>query len=743
MKGNEEGRKMRQRELAMFWLWDRDRRKGLWAFFLIFWSAASPLPSWALPRTILLAVPALQARDLQNTALASQVGGLLAHGAGAWMVCRAASNVPKTLLQPDGRETLSALLLTLGAGSRAAAPIQSELNTYFPLKQGFDGSALNPHLFRKIQQLNKRLGYTVRVGLLGQLSELQGGVTSVIADADTLGRANEALLLGMDERGNVAFAGSRLFCLKPNTLAPYGVEADCRKILKYVDALPDKVSLVVILFFDLERAEREAPWCLPWRAEVMREEALDRLGELLRGLLLLAGRMHSQLLFLSPSPAQSTPTLDRLAPLILLNPLERPGVLASSSTRWQDLVLNIDLLPTIAAYWGIKRVPPAALGRPLEIKAVQPFSLSGFIAFYRTLYTQAELQNLYGGLPFLQLLLLVGGAFFHYIKRCPLLATSLGMVIAALPFALFVLPSLSPLKPLGAGALLWLVLLVVGVLAYLASKRGRNPCRALLAMNGCFISCVLADLVNGSHLMREAWMSYSVMEGARFFGIGNEYMGACVGAAVLLVPWFLKRRGGDFLAITFFCTMVFVMAFPLWGAKVGAIPTGVAAFGMAWLGWRHERISIREILLLLAIAALLLMGMVFLDRSLTSAVQSHLARAFEGRAGGGLASVALRKLRMEGFLLLHSPWSLVLLSGLAIHSCWLRVKQGSMKQAERALWWGMYGGIIAALLFNDAGVPAAALLWQQGMGWTFCNAWMELTNTCHGTPATKGQYDKV
>ena len=51
---------------------------------------------------------------------------------------------------------------------------------------------------------------------------------------------------------------------------------------------------------------------------------------------------------------------------------------------------------------------------------------------------------------------------------------------------------------------------------------------------GLLLLFLLLDLATGSRLLQSAWMSYSVVEGARFYGIGNEYMGVAIGVACVL-----------------------------------------------------------------------------------------------------------------------------------------------------------------------------------------------------------------
>src|SRR5690348_1953093 len=68
------------------------------------------------PRVILVVVPSLRADDLTQPELAS-LTDWLRNGASGWMVCRAAQAASREQLQPDGRDRMASLLLTLNAGA--------------------------------------------------------------------------------------------------------------------------------------------------------------------------------------------------------------------------------------------------------------------------------------------------------------------------------------------------------------------------------------------------------------------------------------------------------------------------------------------------------------------------------------------------------------------------------------------------------------------------------------------------
>lgn len=694
----------------------RKRIVGWLAFCLLL---VLPQSCMATPRIVLLIVPDLTCADLKALPLCPAMEGFSSKGVLGWMVCRAASNVPRSLLNAQGTDRLASLLLSLGAGCRAVAPPNGIWAEYPPTPINREGSALNTALLRQCYEVNRRIGYPVGIGLLGTLVHRSGGTTAAIADADSSFRANEALLVAMDAEGYVDFAGPRLFCAKANLLAPEGAEADVNRILRSFNQLPPNTHLVVISFFDLQRATEEATSCLPSMAVIYRQEALERLGRLMRGVIeWVRSRPDAIFWCCSPGPSSNAAAGERLAPVLLIGERVPHGTIFPPSTRWDGLGLNTDLLPTIARQLDLPRIPHSAVGRAWEFKAGRSFSAKSFCDYFRLLVTHAELQILYGGLPTLQLLCIFGGVVCW--KRRMLSPSVFGLIIGLLPFLLLVLPTLFAFNEITAGIALGICLIGLAALAEWMSRTQRDVVSVFRAMAGVFVVCVVGDLLTGSHLLRQAWMSYSIMEGARFFGIGNEYMGALFGAALVMLPWLIREKGKWLKAVIVYIIILFVVAWPQWGAKVGAIPTGIGAFGLALCASIKERIGCKEMALLGVLALLLFGGLALIDLHFHGANESHLARVLKGEGGGSFGVVVLRKLRMEVFLLFHSPWTVVLLGSLVATGYLPRLQRMQRGVVERAMWLGLYGGVVCSLLFNDAGVPAASLLAQQGLGLVLC-----------------------
>jgi hypothetical protein len=208
------------------------------------------------------------------------------------------------------------------------------------------------------------------------------------------------------------------------------------------------------------------------------------------------------------------------------------------------------------------------------------------------------------------------------------------------------------------------------------------------------------------------------MEGARYYGIGNEYAGAVFGAMMALSVVALRgdriRRwpavAGAWLVV---CLLI---GLPQLGANAGGLLGAGIGCGVATLAWWRGRVRVRDMALAVAAAAASMAAILALDLARGGSEQSHIARAID--SGGSLLNIAARKAMLNGYLLFHSPWTLGLLA--AAYGLWrLRASESRDDRASRGAWAGLLAGAIGLFALNDSGVVAAAeclLVAYAGMG---------------------------
>lgn len=646
--------------------------------------------SGSVGEVVVLAAPGLRASDLTSPHVPA-LQSLVRRSAVGWMNCR----VARTGSRRDEGE--AAAWLTLGAGARAAAPPDA----------GAIAARDLPRTVDTLGRLNSRLDHRVAVGALGDLARRAGLRTVAVGDEDALKPDRSAWLMIADSRGRIDHAEHIAGRAEAHArFEPYGRATPAALLTPGGEG-----ALSLLVFGDLSRANRYEPLCMPGAAAAMRNRALDRLDATV-GMLAqrLARRPGSALLLLSAAAAEGGGSADRLAPVLLFGGGVRPGLLTSGSTRTPGLIANTDMLPTIAALIGVAP-PPGLVGRPIRSVGAGEPTARLWRELHDRWYARALLQAQVGGLPTVQTLMLAAAVlgWWRRQSRWERLARCCAGVVLCLPLVGIVAPAVGVHTLTGAIAVLTLVSVLVGG-ACVASTTGAYA--TLAGLVATTLAACGAGLLPHSRWFASAWPSYSLMEGARYYGIGNEYaavLGACL---VVALAWGSRANRRVHVAVSLAVgalglLVAALVGHPALGANVGGaggIALGSVALGVAL---RRDRMRARDVLLALGAVAAVIGLAVLADLLCSTGEQSHMARALA--ASDGPAGIALRKAALNLWLLPHSPWTPLLLCGLGGLAVlgW----HGKRERDPRG-WWAARTAIVwlaaGLLALNDSGVVAAA-----------------------------------
>lgn len=221
--------------------------------------------------------------------------------------------------------------------------------------------------------------------------------------------------------------------------------------------------------------------------------------------------------------------------------------------------------------------------------------------------------------------------------------------------------------------------------------------------------------------MRYSPLGYDPVGGARFYGIGNEYMGVLIGSAIMgwavLVEYTSLRRKQKAFGVLFFTALVVVIGYPSLGTNVGGAIAAVFAFGSTWFTFNGKKNSWRTGIILSMIVILVLGLFMVLDGANDPGEQSHIGQTVELFRRQGLEALFLivkRKLAMNIRLIRYSIWSralLVTLGAIAASFIWPSRFIFWLRKTHPFVAKGVAGvviGSVFALIFNDSGVVAAA-----------------------------------
>ncbi|MBI2915189.1 MAG: hypothetical protein HYY08_04610 [Firmicutes bacterium] len=654
-----------------------------------------------------------------------------------------------------GGPGLAAAYLTLGAGSRAygtreAGLVFSEDGLYegtpaasvYERRTGLRPSeqAVLALDVAEIVRANTGRDRLVVPGALGDALHRAELKTAVLGNSDTpsLFRRNAALI-AMDGRGMVdgGDVGRDLLVQDPH--APFGVRTDYTKLLSRVLGLLDEADFVVVELGDATRLAEYGQYMSDSALVLQKGRMLRDLDGFLGQLLAALQSVSSwRLAFLGAAASPvftgigSAPT--PLTSIVLAGDGLRPGLAFSGTTRWPGLVTNTDVAPTVLEFFGLD-VPEGMTGRPI-ITEPAGRSLSGG-GENLALSTVAELERRIGityGLrpPLLRTFVTVQIAFYLGAFLVVLMAHRLSRRAAGVLHWLLLAITLIPLVLLvppfiGPGSLSLEIASIAGATVILATllilyQRKRGVLEVIAVLNLLTAGALAMDLVRGASLMRGSVLGYDPVSGARFYGIGNEYMGVFLGSGIIGLTAFAdllgrRRLPGTILVALAFLGMLFLVAAPSVGANVGGSIAGTAGMGVTLVALLRGRLRGRDVAVMVA-AVIGVVGLSALGDLVRGSIgQSHLGAAVRSLDSGGLEQAFMiinRKLAMNLKLLKWSIWSRGLLIALGVFALLFYrptplIKGIIAKYPSTAK--GLVGTTvtsIVALAVNDSGVVAAA-----------------------------------
>ena len=637
-------------------------------------SAASGSLPERLP-TVIVALPQMAWREARSAEM-PELQAIVGSGAVALMPVASPSDA-----DPDRT------WVTLGAGRAAVSA-------------SLPGGGLPGKVFQVeiagLVAANERAHTSARPGLLGTRLKRLAVSTAVIAFGDwPAGEAPPSAAVLMDEAGRV----DRGWVLEPLDMTPFGKRLD-RAAVRGV--LTEAVAPNTVVLLDLTGVGPPG-----------------HVDELVGDAAALARERGGRLIALTPlAPPSERPEQMALGFVVMWDP-GRPtaGLLTSASTRWAGMVSAADFAPTVLSAYdaGAEVSGPTRSGMSGRVMRVvpsqaAPAELDGLDIMvgerYRLERTAAILYAIF-------MVALAGAAFVlgrWFRERFSVVAAP-ALAGALFPVGLLV----APLAGAGQAREL-LVAAVVAVGGALLAARLDRPARSLAAAMLVGAGVIAADVVLGSHLMRQSALGFSVASGSRFYGIGNEYVGVmgamtAIGLGALLQE--SPRR--VWLVVALGAAAALVVGAPWWGANWGGYVATVAGLMAIWAlaNRRRARAAV-------AGAALVLVGAAIpaaLDLARPAAERSHIGAAAAALLAGELRMVAdtvWRKVQMNwGLLRMAGGWWAA--APVALAGAWAVLRSdGPARKVladERFLAAGLGGALVTALVamvVNDSGAVSLA-----------------------------------
>jgi hypothetical protein len=556
-----------------------------------------------------------------------------------------------------------------------------------------------------------------QAGRLGDSIHALGLKTAVIGNSDRPGYPNRSgCLLLMDSRGIVDSGAIGPQMCRPGgfneSLLP--LQSDYDKMRGQFSILRDNNDVILLEFGDLSRLESMYSSFSLARYREERKNILQRIDGSIRQIQeeLLPG--DNFIYIISPSPSRNSYIPSALlTPIIIIKP-GFEGTLTSYSTRRTGIVLTTSLQNSILNCLNPERkeniFATAANDSFQQLKKLNHREVFNYV------YQAIILSSF---IALILLLLLLACWLSLRSPDNPLRLPILGFILC-LPWSMLLIGLFTFIRPLYFFLLLLLLNLFLTIAGFLLARILRlNP---LFLIISATIITIAWDLMSKGSLIANSVMSYRVISGARYYGLGNEYMGVLIGATIVLATLILSKSftsKNRLFSALIFAAIIFLIAYPLFGINVGGAITASIGLGYSYLALSrgYIRISWKKIVFILVLTALLLLLMALIDLRQPLEVQSHLGHSIALIMNGGwveIINIISRKVQMQLRVISYGGWGWILLAGMLLVSFLLfrprrRIKAYSERQP--LILQGLRGILLSsmvAILFNDSGITSAA-----------------------------------
>lgn len=586
-----------------------------------------------------------------------------------------------------------------------------------------NGTILLPYI-PVLMESNERRNTGAIPGLLGETLEQHGVGRAIIGNSDTGSKPSRlGGLLTMNRKGITPQGWIGEETLIHTSLFPGGRKTDYSFLTYHIQNWKAEGNgLIVAELGDLERLARHKNSLGTKRYMELRKQVVKEIVTF-AGELALKRENNQRILLLSASlPDSDIADKKRMAPVMLWENGENGGVLTSGTTRQPGLAANIDIAPSILAWLKVP-LPSAMKGQPLTVDHTFShewfWETAGAIDYIYA--TRPAVLYPYVGVTIavivLSVLILFFGERNEQIRR---MLSYILLFVLLIPFFLLLLPLL-PGSP--SPVIIALLLSTIGMGISLMLYR--------LPFAVCFLGIGLVswlppllDGFIGGELIRRSYLGYDPVIGARYYGIGNEYMGVLLGGSMLSVAMsgeLCKKNAARYvplLLIGICLVIVLYMAWPRGGSKAGGILVflavllyGIPVFsGSVW----RKRYIVALLVTLVAVAGLFFV----VNYQMAGEQQSHIGRAFIEVMTGNwpeIGRIMERKLTMNWRLILASIWSKLFIVSLLVCLLFIYYKNEQVRNVTRQYPYFTAGiktisfGALIALLLNDSGIIAASL----------------------------------
>ncbi len=583
-------------------------------------------------------------------------------------------------------------------------------------RTGINPRYINNLDVNKTNTSNEKGEYGAFLGAIGYEFNNNNLNLAVLGNADTdEEKHREIALIGMDQNGQIQNGNIDDINIKDQTM-PYGIRTDYDKLKKETQKYYDENDLLIVELGDTYRLDLYKENLNETSYEKIKTEIYSNVSDYLKEVFEIAN--ENDRIYITSAYPEKQDYIDgyRLSPIVIFGGEEK-GLLTSGTTRRTGVLSNLDISADIFDYFKIKSdvIVGKTIQKVSDDKNMEFLSkdydkiVSNMKIRIPVLYTYAAFEMI------MWIIMLVAIFFRHKTPKntfrvlCAILKFTI-----AIPFVLLIAPLLNYSTQASIITCIIGLLIIVYSLVY---KFVKDDLSKLILLSGLVAVGVLIDGATGQNMIKSSLLGYDPIIGARYYGIGNEYMGVLIGSLIFSVMGVLQKEIiNKKIASLILLVSIIILGHPKMGANVGGTITAVFSFLYLIMRLYDIKVDLKKMLFIVIAVVGVVSTMAIIDIYFIGS-QSHLAGAIKKITSGGplvILQIITRKIEMNMILIGVSIWSKVLILGLLIVVVLFQKPVGILKKVCDRYpylakgWTSIIVASIVGFLVNDSGVVAAA-----------------------------------
>lgn len=638
----------------------------------------------------------------------------------------------------DGSNTDQKSFASIGSGVRANVldedyvkfeTLNENEKTQFEAATGVKAWAIgNIKINRNINQNTDNGGYGATLGMLGTTLNKNNLKVALLGNSDIkknddLKKIRNLALVCMDENGRVQSGNVDNINKKDDTM-PFGISTDYDKLKSETKKYYENNDAIFVELGDTYRLDEYKNNLNENTYKSMKKKIYQNINDYLKDVFEMAGKNDTIYIVSEFESNLDYKTKRRLSPVIKFEK-DGYGLLESSTTRNSGIVSNIDIGVDIINKFGLKN--ELMIGK--VFKNVQDENgIKKVLKDYERIVSintiRASVVNSYVGIVSASWVIAMIAILFK--NKIPKKEKGLGRdqifkVLKELiklglimPLAFLTAPVFQFKTPAGLVSGVLIVTIIYYLIGYFLFRKDDIKQMGFYAF--LTIGLIIIDCVIGTPLMKSGIMSYDAINGARYYGVGNEYEGVTIASAVFALAVLLNyKKISKWLAVVLSLVILITSAMPSMGANVGGAISECVAYLLFILLIFDVKLDLKKIIMIGVATVLIVVAFAGLD--FLMGTESHLAVFTNQIIQEGPAAIFNtfgRKIQMNLKLAKSSVWVNILIVSIIIIGALIFKPSGYFKKIHDKYpmifkgFMASFVGCIVTLLVNDSGIVAAS-----------------------------------